>query len=391
MDIIRIAKRLLAWTAIAIATLLFVYIIFVMLWFMGAINKIPFVKDPPIKEKIHLSYFSPDGNTLYLDYCDTTRHCNIGQLDLQTQKVSLFVPQGTQDSIASPSSSDDGKQLAVVIKEAASNYETSQIGILDLGKNTYRAVTQSPTFKEWPTFSHNGKKIIYAQANRKRESGKTRFSEWDIYEMELATGAERRLTEFCFFLIDRPQYLEDNERFVFSGEAPGCNYPKPSRPGSRENYTLEDYETTQQGRADYKKLYQDNTIFMMTGAETILKPMFMNGPDSHGSIVSRDGKIFFISRTNEMDNSKEYNYNFDLFTYEEGKIHRLTNLKTYLSDYAISAHGERIVYLSDEQRNNNDVLWIMDVAAGTHSKINLGEHNSFTVTDIINQPKGEQK
>lgn len=390
IKVIELIKRRWMLLILAVVVLWIAYKILLALWFFGVV-KMPLTKDTPIKERIHLSDFSPDGNKLYLDYCDATRHCNIGQYDLKTKKTSLFVPQGTQDAIASPSSSDDGKQLAMVIKEVSNNYETSQIGILDLGNNTYRAVTQSPTFKEWPSFSHDGKKIIYAQANRKRESGKTRHSEWDIYEMVIATGVERRLTDFCFFIVDRPQYLEDNKRFVFSGEAPGCNYPKPSRPGSRENYTLEDYETTQQGRADYKKLYQDNTIFMMTDAETTLKPMFMNGPDSHGSVLSRDGKIFFISRTNEMDNSKESNYNFDLFTYEKGKIHRLTNLKTYLSDYAISAHGERVVYLSDEQRNHNDVLWIMDVAAGTHSNINLGEHNSFTVTNIINQPKGAQK
>lgn len=375
MDVIRLTKRWWAWTILAIVTLWISYKIFLALWFFGTIQSPP-VKDTPVKEKIHLSDFSPDGNKLYLDYCDTTRHCNIGQFDLQTQEASLFVPQDTQDAVASPSSSDDGKQLVVVIKEAAGNYETSQIGILDLATHTYRAVTQSQTFKEWPSFSHDGKKIIYAQSNRKRTSGKTRFSEWDIYEMELATGVERRLTNFCFFVIDRPQYMVDNKRFVFSGD-PTCNFPNQ---GSADSYKA------------YQKQYQDNTVFVMSGDETTLKPLVISGDLSHGATLTRDGlKILFKAITNKMDNSKEFSYNFDLFTYEEGKIHRLTNLKTYLSDYAISAHGEWVAYLSDEQRNNNDVFWIMDVAAGTHSKINLGEHNSFTVTNIINQPKGEQK
>lgn len=375
MDIIKLTKRWWAWTILAIVTLWIVYKIFLALWFFGVI-KMPFVKDVPIKEKIHLSDFSPDGNKLYLDYCDTTRHCNIGQYDLRAKKTSLFVPQGTQDAIASPSSSDDGKQLAMVIKEAANNYETSQIGILELGKNTYRAVTKSQTFKEWPSFSHDGKKIIYAQANRKRGSGKTRFSEWDIYEIELATGAEHRLTNFCFFVVDRPQYMTDNKRFVFSGD-PTCNFPNQ---GSTDSYKA------------YQHQYQDNNVFVMSGDEATLKPLVISGDLSNGATLTRDGhQIFFDAITNKMDNSKESLYNIDLFTYEEGKIHRVTNLKTFLSDYAVSAHGERVVYLSDEQRNHNYVLWIMDVAAGTHSKINLGEHSGFTVTNIFNQPKGEQK
>ena len=375
MDIIRLTKQWWAWTILAIVILWILYKIFLALWFFGVI-KMPFVKDASIKEKIHLSDFSPDGTKLYLDYCDITRHCNIAQFDLQTRKTSLFVPQGTQDAVASPSNSDDGKQLAIVIKDAANNYEISQIGILDLATHTYRVVTKSPAFKEWPSFSHDGKKIIYAQSNRKRTSGKTRFSEWDIYEMELATGAERRLTNFCFFVVDRPQYMADNKRFVFSGD-PTCNFPNQ---GSADSYKA------------YQHQYQDNNVFVMSGDETTLKPLVISGDLSGGATLTRDGlKILFKAITNKMDNSKESLYNYDIFAYEEGKIHRLTNLKTFLSDYAVSAHGERVAYLSDEQRNRNNVLWIMDVAAGAHSKINLGEHSSFTVTKIINQPKGEQK
>jgi Tol biopolymer transport system component len=378
-------KRQLLWAVIVFALLWPAYKIFMALQFFGVLPHSAAITRA--KEVISISDFSPDGSKLYLDYCDTNRRCNIGQYDLGAQKTSLFIPQGTQDAIASPSSSDDGKQLVMVIKEAVNNYETSQIGILDLGKNTYRAVTKSSTFKEWPSFSHDGKKIIYAQANRKRESGKTRYSEWDIYEMVIATGAERRLTDFCFFIVDRPQYLEDNERFVFSGEAPGCNYPKLSRPGSRANYTLEDYKTTQEGRAAYKKLYQDNTIFMMTSAEATLKPMFMNGSFSDGAVVTRDGKIFFKSITNAMDGIKCCKFNYDLFNYDDGVINRITHLKTYLSGFTVSAKGDYIVYLSDIQRNNNNELWMMDVKAGTYSELNIGGRSAFSLIYVVNESK----
>lgn len=330
------------------------------------------------KEKIRVSDFSPDGEKLYLDYCDASSNCQIGWLDLTSKKVSLFALQNTKDVVSSPSSSDDGKNLTLVIKEAASNYETTQIGILDLEKNTYRAVTRSPTFKEWPSLSHDGKKIIYAQSNRKRESGKTRYSDWDIYEMVIATGEERRLTEFCFFIVDRPQYLVDNEKFVFSGEAPSCNFPFPDHGDSG----IAGYNA-------YKKQYQGNTIFMLTGVEKILKPMFMNGSDSHGSVLSRDGKIFFISRTNEMDGIKCCNYNYDLFVYETGAVRRLTNLKTVIIGLAVSAHGEQVAYLSDELRNRNNELWAMDVKTGSHAKLNIGERSTFSLINI-NKLKGDQ-
>lgn len=356
------------WGALAVASLWFLYKTFFALWFFGLLPHQ--ATTAPVKEKFQISDFSPDGKKLYLDYCDTSRNCRIGWLDLAAQHVSLFTPQGTQNVMSSPSSSDDGKQLAVVIKEATSNYETSQIGILDLEKNTYRPITKSTTFKEWPSFSHDGKKIIYGQANRKRGSGKTRYSEWDIYEVDIATGVERRLTDFCFFIIDRPQYLDDNKMFVFSGEAPSCNFPV------RGNTGIEGYNS-------YKKLYQDNTIFMMNGAETTLKPLFTNGSASLGPTLSRDGKIFFISITNKMDGIKCCYYNYDLFEYENGSIHRLTNLKTMMSGLAVSSRGEWVAYLSDEQRNHNNELWMMDVKAGTHSRINLGESGKFSLINAV--------
>ncbi len=347
----------------------------------------PMAASAPLKEVIRISDFSPDGSKLYLDYCDANRHCDIGLYDLKEQQTSLFVPQGTQDNIASPSSSDDGKNLAIVIKEATNNHETFQIGILDLATNTYRTVTRSSTIKEWPSFSHDGKKIIYAQANRMRESGKTRYSDWDIYEIELATGVERQLTNFCFFLIGRPRYMADNKRFVFSAEEPNCNFPKPNTSYGQESYT-----NSQNGRALYKQLYQRNWNFMMAGNETTLKPILISGEQSSGATLSRDGKkIFFESITTKMDNSKEFAYNYDLFVFEDGAIRRLTNLKTMLTGFEVSSHGEQVAYQSDKERNHEEALWMLDVNSEMHSKIDLGKRSSFAVIKVTDKQQGKNK
>lgn len=344
------------------------------------------------KEKFRISDFSPDGKKLYLNYCDALNNCQIGWLDLRSKKIGLFALQNTKDVVTSPSSSTDGKQLVIVIKEAANNYETSQIGLLDLEKNTFRAVTHSSTFKEWPSLSSDGKKIIYAQASRIRSSGKTHFSEWDVYETELATGMERRLTDFCFFLLSPPKYMADNKRFVFSGEEPACNFPNSNTSYSHEGYSYEDYKNSQNGRRLYNQKYQRNTIFMMMGNETTLKPIVINGEQSSGATLSRDGtKIFFTSISNRMDNSEEFDYNYDLFVFEDGAIHRLTNLKTMITGFAVSSRGEQVAYQSDKQRNHNDVLWIMDVTTGLHSKIDLPERSSFAVINVANKQKGENK
>jgi len=334
---------------------------------------------PPAKRPIDPQFaprgFSPDSQKLYLEYLDADQKVKIGWMDLSTKQVSLFVPLDTPDSFASPSSSSDGKQLAIVIKAAASDFEKSQIGVLDLEKNVYRAITTSDSFKQFPSFSRDGKKIIYAQANRRRESGKTRFSRWDIYEVDVNTGIERRLTDFCFFAVSPPFYLEDGERFVFSGGPPFCNYPSRSNP---------DYKA-------YNKKYKGNDIFMCrVGEESPLEPLFQNGEDSSSAFLTRNGKIFFQSRTNEMDGIKG-NYNFDIFEYENGVIRRLTNLKTYLWGFVVSPRGDLVAYSSDEKRNRKTKHWMMKVKEGTHSPLNIGDSRLFKVINVANQPRGENK
>jgi len=373
-------KKILKWFFIILGVVQLIQIVFSLLFF--GVIKIPFstIADAPAKEQFYVSGFSPDSKKLYLEFADTARNVRIGWMDLPTQKVSLFAPKDTQNQLASPRSSADGKQLAIVIKEEVNNFETSQIGMLDLDSNTYRAITKSNTYKQFPSFSQDGKKIIYAQSNRIRESGKTRFSDWDIYETEVKTGIERRLTSFCFFAVSDPFYLNEGEKFVFSGEPSFCNYPVKGRvqddPDNRRNYLAQ---------------YQGNIIFMMSGVETKLKPFLMNGVDSHGSFLTRDGKIFFVSRTNEIDGIKCCNYNYDIFVYEDGFVKRLTNLKTALSGLVVSPRGDLAAYISDPLRNRSREFWMMDVKKGTHSQINFGNSKLFQVINLVNQLNGEHK
>jgi Tol biopolymer transport system component len=349
-----------------------IFILVFLLWFSGYL-KMPFtsIADTSAKEQFAVMGFSPDSKKLYLEFVDTSHHLRVGWMDLATKQVSLFAPQNTQDELASPSSSADGRQLAIVIKAAASNYEKSQIGVLDLESNTYRAITKSDSYKQFPSFSQDGKKIIYAQPDHKRESGKTRFAGWDIYETDVATGIERRLTDFCFFAVSPPFYLEGGERFVFSGEYPSCNYPSRANP---DHFA-------------YEKKYQGNGIFMrrVSGEESPLEPIFQNGKYSDAPFVTQDGKIFFISRTNEIDGIKGGKYNFDIFKYEGGAIKRLTNLKTYLTGLTVSPNGDLATYISDPLRNRGRESWMMDVKNGTYSKISLGDFKSFQVVNVINQ------
>lgn len=338
---------------------------------------------PLLTEKIRVGDFSPDDKKIYLDYCDTTRHCQIGWLDLNSQKISLFSPQNIQDVLASPAISDDGLKLAMVVKEAARGFESSQLAILDLNRNTYRLITHSEGMKEWPSFSHDGKKLIYAQANRLRLNGKTKFTDWDIYEVELASGKERRLTNFCFFLISRPKYMPDNKLFVFSAEEPSCNFSGQNVLSHYGKSDLNMNEVVQKGRAQYKKQYQDNTVYMQSVNENSLRPILINGESSFGGILTRDGKrIFFLSKTNQLDNLQDHFFHYDIFSFENGKTNRHTNLRSNVSGMAVSAHGEYILFHNKNVKNNDETSWLMNIRTGVQQEIVLsGNKTSLAITE----------
>jgi WD40-like Beta Propeller Repeat len=185
------------------------FILFIGAVMEGKVKSTPFPNPAP-EEKFGVISFSPDSQKLYLEFADLTGKVRSGWMDLSTRKVSLFEPQDTKDQLYAPSSSADGKQLAIVIKDAAHNFESSQIGILDLQSMTYRTITHGYGYRQFPSFSQDGKKIIYGKANLVTKDEHQIAIGWDINEADVNTGVERPLTNYCFFAITDPFYMADS-------------------------------------------------------------------------------------------------------------------------------------------------------------------------------------
>lgn len=358
----------------ALVFLGFIILILLLLSYLGVIQT-PFQleQDTPAKESFAAASFSPDSKKLYIEHIDSFGNFRIGWIELATSKVVLLVPQDPNDELAAPRPSQDGMTLAIVIRDAKGARETSQIGVLDLERNTYHAITKSDAYKQFPSFSRDGQKIIYGQANRIRESGKTRHSKWDVYDAELGSGIERRLTNFCFFAIENPFYLGSDNEFVFSGDNPTCSYT--SQGLTREN-------------EQYYQMYRDNRILLrQIGDASPLRPLFQYGDSTRAAFPTDDGRIFFVAKTNEIDGIKGGNYNFDICVYKDRSITRLTDLKTYLSSLVVAPKGDLLFYSSDKLRNGKSTYWLFDVSNNSHKQIDPGDIRTF---EIITITKGEK-
>ena len=141
---------------------------------------------------------SPDG---YLIVFETGLVAHgLRLLDLRTRKIS-FIPEQAGRIYRSPSWSPDGKQVAVVSATVQGNREVvgdRQIVLLDKGTWLPRIISPNEGFKTSPFFSEDGKTIYYFNG-KKRESGKTPASRYDLHAVDLVSLQETQLTHEEFY------------------------------------------------------------------------------------------------------------------------------------------------------------------------------------------------
>lgn len=315
----------------------------------------------PLTSTVSLAGQTLVGDTLYFDFAGKSSPTSrIAKLDLSSNEGTMYLPDDPGDQIASPSFSSDGQLAAIVISSYADR-AISQIGILDLGKASYRPVTTSASYKQFPTLSPDGARIIFAQANRKRQSGRTSHSAWDIYEVDVDTGVERRLTSSCLYSVSTPFYLPGN-RFVFAGVHPTCGPPS----------TQAEADAKAGGLPDSEPVVYSGPIGETPCTTVLTRAEF----SSHTIAATPSGSLFFIMRTNEMDRIGG-NYNYDLFTQEGRAPWRLTNLRSYVQELTVAADGQTLVYGSDKYRIRASSYWLMDVRSGRQRQILFGDPDTY--------------
>jgi len=174
------------------------------------------------KDTISNLSFSHDGKKVVFDRCRNDG-CQIQVYDLETGELAAYQsPKNERWTMGKYAY--DGKRITfsvMPIKFTGSlDLGEMQIAVMDADGKNYKKVTTGPGAKLYPTFSHNGKKILYACAARIRESGHTPAADYDAWEIDLTTGKQTQLTFFEYFYMGSLTYFPDDERFIYYGELP---------------------------------------------------------------------------------------------------------------------------------------------------------------------------
>jgi Tol biopolymer transport system component len=338
--------------------------------------------------------FSPDGKKILFTRKKDDGSALLNAYNLETEELNAYkTPHG--ESWYYAQYSYDGKHIAFVIMprkpDGYLDLENTQIAIMDSDGKNVRKITNSPGTRMSASFSHNGQKIIFAKAGMIRESGKTPAAKYDVWEVDVKTGKETRLTYYEFFLMSVPYYLPDDKRFIFKGESPSL-YPDIS-----DN----NYDLIQKKRQEYKSKYGENWIFIMQEGEQTLKPFIVFPPEnadrgratltgkslitekgkgySDDPLITADGsRIFFLAHSYDYETKKlTYEYQYYEYSHDGNHRHIIKEIPGTPWDTAISPDSKQIaiVYHAEPERKIRKIM-ICTVKDGTCKEIALPDKPS---------------
>jgi len=310
-------------------------------------------KSNPNKTYANDFALSPDGKVIVFSLSKGNRTSDLASYEISSGTVRTFKLTG-DDFYKEPVFSPSGREIVFVAGKRLKgsniyiqNLETGKIRRLTNTESTYPEREGIYYSNSFPNFSPDGKKIIFCRSAIvfKRANGGLMQTDWDLFEVDILTGAERKLTNHKFFTITRPYYLPSGKQFAFSATI--LNNKSGVGPKSFR---------------EYDQLYKDNIIFIMDEKNRGIKPAFVRGDSSRNPSVSGNGDIVFISKTNDLDGGTTYTH--DLFIHNKTSSTRLTTRRfSYeLNVPFISFNGSRVLFQADNRETGKPgwTVWIIN-------------------------------
>lgn len=341
-------------------------------------------KDKGKKDFIREISFSPDGKKLLFNRSNAGGPYMIHVYDLETGELAAYQsPKG--ETWGHARYSFDGKRIVFIVmprigeKGEKADPANWQIAVMDQDGKNVRKITKTTGLKIYPSFSHSGQKIIFARADVIRTKGRTPAADYDVYEVDVETGRETRLTHFKFFEMSEPYYFPDDKKFLFWGESP---FSYPSIPNSDRNPAV-----MKKINQELRSKYQYNSIYVMQANEKELKPYlvmpeylkkfkhYVRGSEaSRRPSLSADGSVLIFESTGYKPDGSAMGH--QLYQYlSDGNHRQITHFAMTIYAQAVSHNGEMIAVINEPIKHKNSIV-IFQVKDGTSREINLPDQPS---------------
>jgi len=240
----------------------------------------------------------------------------------------------------------DGKKVVFSVMPIIDGHldlSEMQIAVIDADGKNYKKVTTGPGAKLYPAFSHSGKKVLYARAAFIRKSGRTPASQYDAWEVDLATGAQSQLTFFQYYYMSSLSYFPDDERFIYYGEMPTAF---PSLDMTKANPKDNQEMIKQEQR---KKNIGVGGVIAMKKGDTLPRENYNFGTKFFAKrpLLSKDGSKLIVEK--DISGGK-------FFLYSPDGNHRLIGTRGSVDSVAVSPDGEYLGICRDDSIHISLVL-----------------------------------
>jgi Tol biopolymer transport system component len=311
------------------------------------------------KDSISELSFSHDGKKVVFDRCRNDG-CQIQVYDLETGELAAY-QSPNNERWTMGKYSYDGKKItfSVIPKKPLGGIDLGemQIAVMDADGKNYKKITTGPGAKLYPTFSHNGKKILYARAKRIRQQGQTPAAQYDAWEVNLETGVQEQLT-FCeYYYMGYLSYFPDDERFIYWGEMPSSYKGKEASFVKESPFKKKMDELIPQGKSIYG-------LVVMKGKELFPNPYhFPPKTSPHKPLLSKDGSVLIYEKSESGD----------FYLYSEDVKHRYVGGGGSVNSAAISPNGDLLgmivlsksIHISTVQDGNQKQILYLSCAPKT--------------------------
>jgi Tol biopolymer transport system component len=236
---------------------------------------------------------SPDGNQILFEGCGHKEYpsCTIYRFDWTNNRLFRYLPRNPNELLYggrySPSSSRIVLSIIPLNADESRNYEDSQIALMQQDGSGLQIVSAGKGLKTEPVLSNDEKQLAFFKSEMSSVGSplrkqRTRAIRYDLYNLNLLTGKESRLTKYEFYSAGNAYFTSDNKKILFEGDSPMSS----------------DYLDKDKNLSIFEK--KENIVFTRsidgTDVNKGLTPYFTYSHGSKMPVLFKDGSLVFEGR-----------------------------------------------------------------------------------------------
>jgi Tol biopolymer transport system component len=301
---------------------------------------------------------SPDGQNIVFSAADG----DLYSLSVEGQRVTRLTKTESRES--SPSFSPDGKEI--IYSSNIKGREGTCIFLRTLDGKQTRQLTDNPDVADaLSSFSPDGKRIAFTRAYRHRpySMGGWTWDHFDVCVMNRDGSNLRRVTAHNYYQLGRPSFIEADKTLLFAVQ------------GEEAGALTDLYLAPSDGSQEPKLLTTPPPAGTKAGAW------------ASGQSVSADGRLIaFVS-----DRLRSYNYDICLMSIGGADVRSLgvTTVSRYNQQPTFMPDGKSIMFLAGTENNasSRPIFSLWTVGIDGSKPVRIAESKLFT--DPIHWPAVE--